>query len=83
MHEHCFEHSHDNETEHGVKGIEELVAVLKHTVHHNIHHMEDLNKLATKAEALGHADAAGKIELAETHFKAVNESLNSALEMLK
>lgn len=75
MHEH-----HEHTEHHAMPTEQEAMALLHYTLHHNEHHLEELNDLASALEAASRAEAAAKVRLAASGYAEANRLLEQAYE---
>jgi len=61
---------------------EKLRVLLVHWVEHNLEHAQEFRQWARRAEESGSEEAASKLEAAAQEMKVLNNSLQTALELL-
>ena len=62
--------------------LEKLRVLLVHWLDHNLEHAQEFRQWARRAEELGCEEAASKLEAAAHEMKVLNNSLQTALELL-
>ena len=62
--------------------LEKLRVLLVRWVEHNLEHAQEFRQWARRAEELGSAEAASRLEAAAQEMKVLNKSLQAALEIL-
>ncbi len=62
--------------------LEKLRVLLVHWVEHNLEHAQEFRQWARRAEESGSEEAASKLEAAAQEMKVLNNSLQTALELL-
>ena len=82
---HCHDHhDHDHhDHSHGAPAQPPMTALLAYMLDHNQHHAAELEELAGQLKEKGMAEAADKILGGVADFKAGNEKLSAALELVK
>jgi hypothetical protein len=76
-------HTHDNEPAHGAQSLDEALAFLRYTLHHNGHHEEELHGLAHSLERLGKAEAAAELRNCIEDQRCGGKHLENALKLLE
>ncbi len=76
---HCHEHGHS----HGEPAKNQTEALLQYMLDHNTHHAAELDQMAQKLIAEGHANAAEQIRKAVDEFQKGNLYLSLAISMVK
>jgi len=62
--------------------LEKLRVLLVHWVEHNLEHAQEFRQWARRAEESGSEEAASKLEAAAQEMKVLNNSLQTALDLL-
>jgi hypothetical protein len=74
---------HDHDHKSGVDNIEEALAYLKYTLHHNGHHADELHDLAHTLEHLGRADVAEELHNCMEDMRCANDHLENSIKILE
>lgn len=77
MNSNCHRYEHINKN-----SEDELVALIKYMVNHNSSHAKELSELAEKLSKKNESEAYGFLKEAIFYFKAANEKLSLALEVI-
>ena len=80
-HEHEHEHSHDHS--HTDTPREELIALMRYMVGHNVSHTNELKELAHKPSHTGDSEACAKVLDAVRDYETGNQKLAESLEQLQ
>ena len=80
-HEHEHEHSHDHS--HTDTPREELIALMRYMVGHNVSHTNELKELAHKLSHTGDSEACAKVLDAVRDYETGNQKLAESLEQLQ
>ena len=80
-HEHEHEHSHDHS--HTDTPLEELIALMRYMVGHNVSHTNELKELAHKLSHTGESEACAKVLDAVRDYETGNQKLAESLEQLQ
>ena len=80
-HEHEHEHSHDHS--HTDTPREELIALMRYMVGHNVSHTNELKELAHKLSHTGDSEACAKVLDAVRNYETGNQKLAESLEQLQ
>lgn len=80
-HEHEHEHSHDHS--HTDTPREELIALMRYMVGHNVSHTNELKELAHKLSPTGDSEACAKVLDAVRDYETGNQKLAESLEQLQ
>ena len=80
-HEHEHEHSHDHS--HTDTPREELIALMRYMVGHNVSHTNELKELAHKHSHTGDSEACAKVLDAVRDYETGNQKLAESLEQLQ
>ncbi|MBQ9063483.1 MAG: hypothetical protein IJ121_11785 [Eubacterium sp.] len=85
-HDHTHSHAHDHAHGHdhtdlsgSAEGKDKTLILLKYTVDHNTHHVDELESLITLMRAAGRDEAAALTEQAQDAFRRGSELLREAL----
>lgn len=79
-HEHTHGNGHDHHHEHDASETPKAVHLLKYMLDHNIHHVEELEKVIGSLEADGLMDAAAAAKDALESYKQGNDRLAHAID---
>ncbi|MDR3277833.1 MAG: hypothetical protein LBT12_03585 [Oscillospiraceae bacterium] len=74
-------HTHDHAQ--GAPSLDEALAFLRYTLHHNGHHEEELHGLMHSLERLGKAEAAAELQNCIEDQRCGSEHLENALKLLE
>ena len=80
-HEHEHEHSHDHS--HTDTPREELIALMRYMVGHNVSHTNELKELAHKLSHTGDSEACAKVLDAVRDYETGNQKPAESLEQLQ
>lgn len=80
-HEHEHEHSHDHS--HPDTPRDELIALMRYMVGHNVSHTNELKELAHKLSHTGDSEACAKVLDAVRDYETGNQKLAESLEQLQ
>lgn len=80
-HEHEHEHSHDHS--HTDTPRDELIALMRYMVGHNVSHTNELKELAHKLSHTGDSAACAKVLDAVRDYETGNQKLAESLEQLQ
>ena len=80
-HEHEHEHSHDHS--HTDTPREELIALMRYMVGHNVSHTNELKELAHKLSHTGDSEACAMVLDAVRDYETGNQKLAESLEQLQ
>ena len=80
-HEHEHERSHDHS--HPDTPREELIALMRYMVGHNVSHTNELKELAHKLSHTGDSEACAKVLDAVRDYETGNQKLAESLEQLQ
>lgn len=75
-------HSHSHSHSHDISSHDELVAVLRYMADHNIHHAEELERMAQSNDVKHNPQACEKLCKAIESYKEGNALLCEALEII-
>ena len=87
--EHTYEHAHTHEHEHSHvhphmdTPREELIALMRYMVGHNVSHTNELKELAHKLSHTGDSEACAKVLDAVRDYETGNQKLAESLEQLQ
>lgn len=80
-HTHELEHAHDHS--HTAAPRDELIALMRYMVGHNVSHTNELKELAHKLAHTGDSEACAQILDAVQNYETGNQKLAASLEQLQ
>ena len=83
--EHALEHEHEHSHDHSHTDTprEELIALMRYMVGHNVSHTNELKELAHKLSHTGDSEACAKVLDAVRDYETGNQKLAESLEQLQ
>ena len=82
-HEHTHDHEHAHDHAHAATPRDELVALMRYMVGHNVSHTDELKELAHKLSHTGDSEACAKVLDAVRDYETGNQKLAESLEQLQ
>ena len=82
-HEHMHDHEHAHDHAHAATPRDELVALMRYMVGHNVSHTDELKELAHKLSHTGDSEACEQVLDAVRDYETGNRKLAASLERLQ